>query len=693
MIAPATRRGHSRWAWTVWGATIAIALARPVIAFAAGTTESIWEFVFAIAAIAASATVGAMITSRQPGNRVGLLFSTLGAAAAISTTAGDYASLGVQRGLPLTDIAAWASQLAFAVMIFPFAFLFLIYPTGRIPTPRWRWVLRVMLVAFGINVTLFALTPGVIASGFVDAHDRIVNPIALPMAWREIVQGITELAGIVVFVGALLSVVSLVLRFRRAGGEERQQIRWLAYLAAFLAVWLVTMLSLELSGLVPQDASSFVGNLGFFVLIIGLFFGVPVTCAIAILRYRLYDLDVVIKKAVVAFLLVSLVTVVAVVVAIAIPALVLGSEADRASTLAVAAGVALGLALSPVRRIARRWADRIVYGKRATPYEVLTEFGGRAAQAYSTDDVLPRLAQVLAAGTGAMSARVLLRVGAEHRESARWPAAGHRGDGQEHVEPVIHQGEELGALAVTMPASDPMDPSKEKLVRDLASQAGLLLRNVRLIEELRASRQRLVAAQDDERRRLERNIHDGAQQQLVALNVRLGLARQLATRDPAAIEQTLERLQVDVTAALEELRDLARGIYPPLLADQGLAAALAAQVRKAAIPVEVDADGIGRYEPDVEATVYFCTLEALNNVAKYAEASRATVRLEHGDDGLTFVVTDDGRGFDPTATSYGTGLQGIADRLDAIGGRLEVRSQPGEGTTVVGTIQLRGREA
>ncbi len=183
------------------------------------------------------------------------------------------------------------------------------------------------------------------------------------------------------------------------------------------------------------------------------------------------------------------------------------------------------------------------------------------------------------------------------------------------------RGELLGAISLRMPASDPMDPSKSKLVRDLAAQAGLVLRNVRLIEDLRASRQRLVAAQDEERRRIERNIHDGAQQQLVALAVQLKLARTMVDRDPAKAGPMLDGLQAAATTALEDLRDLARGIYPPLLADQGLTAALEAQARKAALPVTVSSEGVGRYPQEIEAAVYFCSLEALNNVAKYAGAT------------------------------------------------------------------------
>ena len=301
------------------------------------------------------------------------------------------------------------------------------------------------------------------------------------------------------------------------------------------------------------------------------------------------------------------------------------------------------------------------------------------------------MAQVLAAGTGAESAIVWLKV-----EGAMEPVATFPRDATAPDEPpsdtveVLHQGEVLGALSATMPARDPMDPARHQLIQDLASQAGLVLRNVRLIQELRASRQRLVAAQDEERRKLERNIHDGAQQQLVALAVKQRLAASLIGKDDERASEMLAQLQSDTNSALEDLRDLARGIYPPLLADKGLVSALEAQSRKAAIPVRIEPDGVGRYTQPVEAAVYFSVLEALQNTAKYADASRATVALGHDGSSLRFAVSDDGVGFDTAATSYGTGLQGMADRLAALGGELEIASTPGAGTVVTGRLPAEG---
>jgi signal transduction histidine kinase len=265
-------------------------------------------------------------------------------------------------------------------------------------------------------------------------------------------------------------------------------------------------------------------------------------------------------------------------------------------------------------------------------------------------------------------------------------------DAIERVVAVRHDDELLGALSIEKPPSDPLTPTEEKLLEDLASQAGLVLRNVRLtadlqssLEDLRASRRRLVEAQDQERRKIERNLHDGAQQQLVALTVQLGLLERVA-EDPDRVKEMADLLRGALQDALDDLRDLARGIYPPLLADKGLAAALEAQARKAAVATTVDVDGVGRYPQEVEAAVYFCALEALQNVAKYAEASSASVRLMQRDDDLLFEIEDDGRGFDAPVMRRGTGLQGMADRLNAIGGTLTVRSAPGEGTLVSGSI-------
>jgi signal transduction histidine kinase len=357
-------------------------------------------------------------------------------------------------------------------------------------------------------------------------------------------------------------------------------------------------------------------------------------------------------------------------------------------------------------------ANRFVYGKRASPYQVLADFAQDMAGQLDADAALDRMAAVLGGATGAVRSEVWVLVGASLSRRSVWPAGAEPGAAPEMVTRgaglavlgpvaraigVYHQDQLLGAITLEKAKNEPVSATEDKLLIDLASQAGLVLRNVRLtaelqtmIDDLRASRRRLVQAQDDERQRIERNLHDGAQQQLVALSVQLSVLEGAAD-DPGEVRELTGQLRNGVRAALGDLRALARGIYPPVLADQGLCAALQAQADRAPLPVLVDADGIGRFSRDAEATMYFCILEALQNIAKYAQASLATVTLTHVDGRLEFSVADDGAGFDPAAAAHGTGLPGMADRLSAVGGRLQIASVRGHGTTISGAVPVNAQ--
>jgi signal transduction histidine kinase len=264
----------------------------------------------------------------------------------------------------------------------------------------------------------------------------------------------------------------------------------------------------------------------------------------------------------------------------------------------------------------------------------------------------------------------------------------------DRVAPVTHQGELLGALAVKKKRGETMRPVEQKLLNDLAGQAGLVLKNVGLnrellarLEDLRASRQRLVTAQDEERRRLERNIHDGAQQHLVALKVKVGLAESLSDKESRA-RPILGQLKHEADEAIENLRELARGIYPPLLASEGLGPALRAHARRLTFPLELNVDGIPRLPKETEAAIYFCCTEALQNVTKYAQASHAELRLSREDGLLRFMIADDGQGFNAASVAASSGLQNMRDRVEALGGRLNVTSRPGQGTTVEGELPV-----
>jgi signal transduction histidine kinase len=627
--------------------------------------------------------VGLLLALRLPRNPLGWLLLAIGWAFAASPGVVYARYAAVTHGdLPGAGFALALDAPTWVVFIGLSGFLLLLFPDGHLPTPRWRWFARICAIGLAMLFLLVLLSPD---QGADFNLPQVENPIAIEALRNEgIVFAFVVFAPLIVVGGA----VALIRRRRRTTDPvQRLQLRWVTWAAGVIAFAYVVAITPGVLG-APDDTplAKALGTIAVLTFLL-----IPVTIGIAVLRYRLYDVDFVVRKTLIFAVLATFIALVYAAIVFGVGALV-GSGASDPILSAVAAAV-VALAFQPLRARARRLADRVVYGQRATPYEVLGAFGEQLAGTYAAEDVLPRIARVLAEGVGAERARVWLRVGEHLRVVAGWPT-GSTDDGSDDLTvEVRHQGDELGALSVMMPANDPIDPAKEELVRHLAGQAGLVLSNVRLTEELRArlddlraAQKRLVTAQDAERKRLERNIHDGAQQQLVALAVKLKLAEQLTQRDPEKARDALVQLQADTTQTLEDLRDLARGIYPPLLADAGLGAALTAQARRATFPIEVDATLDRRYPAELEAAVYFSCLEALQNVAKYADASRATVRIRADGAAISFEVVDDGRGFDPSANGYGTGLQGIADRLGALEGTLAVDSAPGRGTTVRGRL-------
>jgi len=676
----AVTRARIAWSIAIGASVVTIACSIGAIAMGWNNTDPILT-VTVILATLSWGVIGAVIASRTE-NPIGWALLAVIGLMALTFLTQSYATISfvnLDGRLPLDGLMGLLNQVAFIVLLSLIVAIPLLYPTGH---PRWRWVWRVYLAALAVTIVGWIFLPQEISLAVDESvYPPPPNPLGVDRLGPAIGTAL-GVAGITIVVCAVLAVVSLILRYREAEGDARQQIRWLAYVGVVaLAGLLLTLItSFAFGDPPPPGLPELINSLTFALMLWTIVFGIPIACGIAILRYRLYDLDVIVKKTLVALVLAVILGVVG------LGAFVIAGQVaiweGTPKELSVVIGLGLGILVVPTLRLSRRIADRMVYGRRATPYEVLATFSSRVGETYASDDVLPRMAQILLAGSGAASARVLVRVGGELQEAAR------AGDpvGDEHTEPIAFQGEDVGALAVTFPPNDPLDPTRTQLIVNLAAQAGPVVRNIRLIEELRASRQRLVAAQDEERRKLERNIHDGVQQQLVALNVQLGLLARVADREPASAGAMATELQARATEALEDLRDLARGIYPPVLADQGLVAALEGQARKAVVPTNVEALHVGRYERSIESAVYFCSLEALNNVAKYADAAHATISLEQRDGHLTFTVRDDGTGFDPAAATHGTGLQGMVDRLDAIGGELRISSSPGAGTAVTGTV-------
>ncbi len=405
--------------------------------------------------------------------------------------------------------------------------------------------------------------------------------------------------------------------------------------------------------------------------------------------------------------------------------------------LSMLAAAVAAIGYLPARERLMASATRFVYGAKEAPDETLRTFGSRLTRAIPMDELLLQLAESLRKTMGLTSAEVYTGTGDVLERAAAVPDTGPRsvvvtsrerqvvaragvsgnawatvwlpalldgrGQVQVRVAPVSHGGELLGLIVAERPATaDVFSEEDDRVLTELARQVGLAVHNARLdtalqttldelrkqADELRQSRARVVASGDAERRRVERNLHDGAQQHLVAMAVNLRLARDIMTDDAEAAAEMLDQMADDVKNTIQELRELAHGIYPPLLADSGLGEALRAAANRSPLSVAVTADGIGRYGPEIEAAVYFCCLEALQNAGKHAPQARVEVRLWEESGGLLFSVVDDGPGFDPVTARGGHGFVNMADRLGAIGGTVRWESQPGQGARILGSIPL-----
>ena len=658
------------------------------------------------------ALVGRLVATRRPRNPIGWLMCIAALGFALGGLGLITGKLAADHpGWPVVNYLAVLGNSMWGVGAGAAGLTLLLFPDGHFLSRRWKFV------GFAATACFLCLFLGLMIQADpieIDAGVTVPNPLAVQGPLWKILQSVGDAFFPFILIGGGLSTI---LRFRRSRGETRLQMKWLGYGAFAVIGALVVAVVLETVFATDNETAVNIAN----ALESGALALLPLAIGIGILKYRLYDIDVVINKTIVFGGLAAFITGIYVAIVVGIGS-ALGSSDKPNLALSIAATAVVAIAFSPVKERVERVANRLVYGKRVTPYEALAEFTDKVATSYETAEVAPAMAATIAEGTGAAQAHVWLVLGRElvraaaHPEDERTPPAVPL-DGLKDtlpdvpdvdlIVPVVHRGELLGGLSLNRSKGEGPSSADRKLLSDLASQAGIVLRNTRLTaelkarldqisdqaEEIRRSRQRIVATQDQERRRLERDIHDGAQQHLVALAVKLNLAKTMAQRKPERAEAMLEQLKGEVREALDTLGDLARGIYPPLLAERGLGEAMRARAEKAPFLIEVRDETSGRLDPRVEAAVYFTCLEALQNVAKYANATKAEVSLEAKSDELRFKIADDGDGFDPAAVKTGSGIAGMADRMATVGGRVEITSAPGKGTTLTGTVPIHVLES
>jgi len=711
-----------RLALSVWGAALVCTAVGLLLLFPNRSTLGSSSFLIIPSAFVPGltyTTLGALIAARHPRNPIGWILAALGLDAAIAFVGSEYAILGLHTApgsLRAATFVAWfQTWLPYPALWAGLPLFFLLFPDGRLLSHRWKTVAWLAITVAGLQTIVAILTPGPIIGSNLGEHHMYrftTNPTGLSEL-RGLLQTAEAALRLALPLVAIASFSALVVRFVRSKGEERQQLKWLAYAGAIL----VAAVTPTLIG------TDWAANVGWLLLTFALTLGLPGAAAVAILKYRLYDIDPIINKSVVFAVLAVFITAVYVGIVVGIGNL-LGAASQSSLTLSILATAVVAVAFQPVRDRVQRFANRLVYGKRATPYEALSQFSERVAGVYSSEDFLPRMAKVLGEATGASRADVWIRLEDDIVPVASWPAIDGQSPsplaiteqllppapGVSRMVPVRHQGELLGALSINKRSGEALTPVEVKLLTDLAAQAGLVMRNVRLTvelkarlressaraAELRAARQRLVTAGNVARSQLERDIQAATEPRLLSIAGRIAGARKLIQDDAtAAAATTLNELTAEANETLDLLRDLARGIYPPLLIDKGPVAALEAYLKKARVPVQLDIAGgfaTNRFDEQVEGAVYFCCVEALQNVYQHAGAAPTIVWLSATDGRVEFSITDRGPGFDQQHGELGPGLQTMSDRVRALGGSLEVRSNPGAGTTIKGSIPARALE-
>jgi signal transduction histidine kinase len=659
----------------------------------------------AVGLLTLGATCGLVIW-RQPRNLFGWVLTATVIILGIGGVADEYAlyGLAVHPGsLPLAGIAAYSQKLLPDVVTVGAIAAILLFPDGRLKSARWSIVIAAALVAGMADVLAGLDDPFPISVGVPDRQPVPITvppglwPVGAAFGWAS--SSFIWLSGIGLVAGA-----GVVMRMAGATGETRRQLEWFAFAAAVYVIaallgtaqglgsldWLPTFVYQPLQTFARSDVAAGVAGWGGFAALIAGTILVPIAIGIAMVRYRLYDIDVVINRTILLAGLAIFVTGSYAVVVAGFGSL-LGQRAGANPVLSVITIAVVAALLLPVRERLQTLADIAVYGRGARPYDVLSGFARDVGRAAPAAELLPRMAQLLREGTRANASEVWVKVDARMHLAASNPAADSKllvVDTTDEITarlgeacrlaPVYRDGELLGALVVVKTRGEHLNQVEARLLDDLASQAGLVFDRFRLVQELRESRARIVAAQEAERRRIERNLHDGAQQRFVNALLALGMA---GAESPVEGSKELQaQASHEIQAGLSDLRDLARGLNPPLLVEEGIAAAARSLADRSAVLATVDCDSDRRYPEATESAAYYVIAEAMTNAVKHSRAKTVTVRIGEAKGHLEVEIADDGAG--GADARRGTGLVGLYDRTAAVGGRLHVESPPGGGTTV-----------
>jgi two-component system NarL family sensor kinase len=601
--------------------------------------------------------VGAFVAARRPDNPLGWIFCGIGLSVGVTAFAGAYGDYSLSEpgsflAAPMMEwLASWAWFPGLALTL---TFLLLLYPDGRLPSRHWRPI-------------------GVIASISIASAPLAASSLALEprVAAAFAAVGLLALA-----VSAPASVASLVLRFRRAEGPERQQLKWFCYGGALTMMLLLPSLFIDFPGRVV---------LGLIAVSL-----LPVAACVAILKYRLYDIDLVINRSLVyGSLTASVVGAYVTIVSL------LGQLFQRTGFgVSLVATAVVAVLFQPLRERLQRGVNHLMYGQRDDPYEVISRLGQKLESSLPSEEVLPSVTQMVA------RALRLPYVAIELRQDEGFAIAARYGEpvGELVRLPLAYQGATIGQLVASERAvGEAFSAADRRLLEDLARQAGAAAHAVGLTADLRRSRGRLVTAREEERRRLRRDLHDGLGPALAGVAMEIQAARNLIKRDSSAADILLGKLQAETQAAIGEIRRLVYGLRPPALDELGLVHALEEQATsfvsegladgKSSLQVSIDTSGdLHTLPAAVEVAAYRIALEAITNASLHSGATTCTVRLRRNQ-ALELEVSDDGSGL-PIDHHAGVGLTSMRERTAELGGDFTIESALNGGTRVFARLPL-----
>lgn len=633
------------------------------------------------------AALGAAVATRRPRNPIGFIFLIVSSSyllAALATTAQQYALIAPPSlALVLAEWGQWLNNWVWLpAQLLPVTFVFLLFPDGRLPSPRWRMVGWAAGLGLGSLMLALAAHPSPLPAWGVSQ-----NPFGLVGA-EQFLDGLLTVSVILLTIGVFGSMAAVVARFRRSRGQERAQIKWLVYAVVVVLVagafFLWTSVFWNLTDPLAMELSIIVTDL--------MTLGIAAAATVAIVRHRLYDIDVIINRTLVYGVMTGVILLIYSVV-VGAAGVLLGTQGNWLLTL-LATGL-VAVLFQPIRSRLQRGVNRLLYGQRDEPFEVLAQLGQRLEQTVTPDAVYPTIVETVAQALRLPYVALQELDGEEFRtaEATGRPVA------EPAILPLTNQGEVVGRLLVGRRVGDEeFSAADQQLLQNIARQAGAAVYNARLTSDLQRSRQQLVTGREEERRRLRRDLHDGLGPSLASLLLEARVLRRLIRDDPTAAETLADEMQGDIRATIEDIRRVVHELRPPALDDLGLIPAINVMAAKLGQPngspsglqVRVAAPEPWPGLPAaVEVAAYRIVQEALTNVVHHAGARRATVRLWLDDD-LHVEVSDNGVGINGGRVG-GLGLRSMRERAAELGGALAIAPLPEGGTIVRATLPLRGK--